>query len=87
MIRISSANDDSYQIFYAQSYKLIYFINTSVTCILAGDGGEITTAHILLGIWFEVESPGYKILSALGFNDEKAKELQSLISKPGFTDD
>ncbi|MED6168190.1 ATP-dependent Clp protease ATP-binding subunit clpt2, chloroplastic [Stylosanthes scabra] len=53
----------------------------------SGDGGEITTAHILLGVWSEVESPGHKILSTLGFNDEIAKELQSLISKPGFKDD
>ncbi|KAK7406210.1 hypothetical protein VNO78_07830 [Psophocarpus tetragonolobus] len=51
------------------------------------DGGEITTAHILLGIWSEVDSPGHKILSTLGFNDEKAKELESSISKPGCTDD
>ncbi|RYR77979.1 ATP-dependent Clp protease ATP-binding subunit CLPT2, chloroplastic isoform X1 [Arachis duranensis] len=53
----------------------------------SGDGGEITTAHILLGVWSEVESPGHKILSILGFNDEIAKELQSLISKPSFKDD
>ncbi|XP_061357860.1 ATP-dependent Clp protease ATP-binding subunit CLPT2, chloroplastic-like [Gastrolobium bilobum] len=51
------------------------------------DGGEITTAHILLGIWSEVDSPGHKILSTLGFNDEKAKELESSISKPRVTDD
>ncbi|XP_020217208.1 ATP-dependent Clp protease ATP-binding subunit CLPT2, chloroplastic [Cajanus cajan] len=51
------------------------------------DGGEITTAHILLGIWSEVDSPGHKILSTLGFNDDKAKELESSISKPGCTDD
>ncbi|CAJ1928252.1 unnamed protein product [Sphenostylis stenocarpa] len=51
------------------------------------DGGELTTAHILLGIWSEVDSPGHKILSNLGFDDEKAKELDSSISKPGCTDD
>ncbi|ESW30412.1 hypothetical protein PHAVU_002G151400 [Phaseolus vulgaris] len=51
------------------------------------DGGEMTTAHVLLGIWSEVDSPGYKILSTLGFNDEKAEELESLISNPGCTDD
>lgn len=54
---------------------------------LADDGGEMTTAHILLGIWSELDSPGHKILSTLGFNDEKAEELESLISKPGCTDD
>nr|AFK41491.1 unknown [Lotus japonicus] len=51
------------------------------------DGGEITTVHIILGIWSEVDSPGHKILSTLGFNDEKAKELETSISKPGFKDD
>ncbi|KAM4073892.1 hypothetical protein ACB094_10G053400 [Castanea mollissima] len=53
----------------------------------SGDGGEITTSHMLLGIWSEVESPGYKIMATLGFNDEKAKELESLSSEPGFVDD
>ncbi|KAI4315320.1 hypothetical protein L6164_028144 [Bauhinia variegata] len=55
--------------------------------IKSGEGGEITTVHLLLGIWSEVESPGHKILSNLGFDDEKANELQSLISKRGFTED
>ncbi|KAF7828358.1 ATP-dependent Clp protease ATP-binding subunit CLPT2, chloroplastic [Senna tora] len=55
--------------------------------IKSGDGGEITTTHIILGIWSEAESPGHKILSTLGFNAEKAKELEALISNPGFTDD
>ncbi|QCD91599.1 ATP-dependent Clp protease ATP-binding subunit CLPT2, chloroplastic [Vigna unguiculata] len=55
--------------------------------IKSGDGGELTTAHILLGVWSEVGSPGHKILSTLGFNDEKAGELESLISKPGCMDD
>jgi ATP-dependent Clp protease ATP-binding subunit ClpA len=53
----------------------------------SGDGGEITTSHLLLGIWSEVESPGHKILATLGFNDEKAKELESSSSEPGFIDD
>ncbi|CAB4279677.1 unnamed protein product [Prunus armeniaca] len=52
----------------------------------SGDSGEITTSHLLLGIWYEVESPGHKILATLGFNEEKVKELESLISKPGFID-
>ncbi|CAK8539425.1 unnamed protein product [Lathyrus sativus] len=53
----------------------------------SGDGGEITTAHIILGIWSEVDSPGHKILSNLGINDEKAKELESSISKAVANDE
>ncbi|EEF51508.1 ATP-dependent clp protease, putative [Ricinus communis] len=41
----------------------------------SGDDGEITTTHILLGIWSEIESAGHKVMETLGFNDEKAKEL------------
>ncbi|OAY56625.1 ATP-dependent Clp protease ATP-binding subunit CLPT2, chloroplastic isoform X1 [Manihot esculenta] len=52
----------------------------------SGDSGEITTSDLLLGIWSEVESPGHKILAALGFSDEKAKELESLSSGPEFLD-
>ncbi|KAF3448427.1 hypothetical protein FNV43_RR09140 [Rhamnella rubrinervis] len=55
--------------------------------IKSGDGGEVTTTDLLLGVWSEVESPGHKILSGLGFSDEKAKELESLSSEPGFVDD
>lgn len=44
-------------------------------------------AHILLGIWSEVESPGYKILATLGFTDERAKELESFASESGFLDE
>ncbi|KAL9242869.1 hypothetical protein vseg_016827 [Gypsophila vaccaria] len=50
----------------------------------SGEDGEVTTTELLLGIWSEVESPGYKILATLGFDDEKAKKLESLSSKPGF---
>ncbi|GLT53606.1 hypothetical protein SLA2020_268660 [Shorea laevis] len=52
-----------------------------------GDDGEITTSHLLLGIWSEVESPGHKIMATFGFNDEKVKELESLSSESGFADD
>ncbi|KDP25578.1 hypothetical protein JCGZ_20734 [Jatropha curcas] len=52
----------------------------------SGDSGEITTSDMLLGIWSEVDSPGHKVLAALGFNDEKAAELESLSSGPGFVD-
>ncbi|XP_031267006.1 ATP-dependent Clp protease ATP-binding subunit CLPT2, chloroplastic-like [Pistacia vera] len=53
----------------------------------SGDSGEITTCNLLLGIWSEVDSAGHKIMAALGFNDDKAKELESLISRPGFVAD
>ncbi|KAE9459488.1 hypothetical protein C3L33_08623, partial [Rhododendron williamsianum] len=53
----------------------------------SGKSGEITPAHLLLGVWSEKESDGYKIMAALGFNDEKAKQLETLISKPGVGDD
>ncbi|CAK7355745.1 unnamed protein product [Dovyalis caffra] len=52
----------------------------------SGDSGEITTSDLLLGIWSEVESPGHKILAALGFSDEKVKELEASSSGPGFVD-
>ncbi|KAK6947663.1 Clp, repeat (R) domain [Dillenia turbinata] len=55
--------------------------------IRSGEGGEITTTHLLLGIWSEKDSPGYKILATLGFNDEKAEKLKSLSSKPGSEED
>ncbi|MCD7446967.1 ATP-dependent Clp protease ATP-binding subunit clpt2, chloroplastic [Datura stramonium] len=53
----------------------------------SSDNGEITTTHLLLGVWSQQGSTGYKILAALGFNDEKAKELENVISEPGFVDD
>lgn len=51
------------------------------------DSGEITTVHLLLGVWSQEESPGHKILASSGFNDEKAKELKSKILEPGILDD
>ncbi|XP_004511640.1 ATP-dependent Clp protease ATP-binding subunit CLPT2, chloroplastic [Cicer arietinum] len=51
------------------------------------DGGEVNTAHIVLGVWSDVDSLGHKILSNLGFNNEKAKELESSISKSAVIDD
>lgn len=42
----------------------------------SGGSGEITTTHLLLGIWSEKESAGYKIMTKLGFNDEKIAELE-----------
>lgn len=46
----------------------------------AGDSGEITVTHLVLGIWSEKESAGHKILESLGFDDEKAKELSVSVS-------
>ncbi|TKY45051.1 Clp protease-related protein [Spatholobus suberectus] len=45
----------------------------------SGEEGEINVTHLLLGIWSQKESAGQKILAALGFNDEKAKELTKTI--------
>lgn len=47
----------------------------------SGESGEITTNHLLLGIWSEKESAGHKILATLGFNDEKAKEIAKSINE------
>lgn len=47
----------------------------------SGESGEITTAHLFLGIWAQKESAGYKILVTLGFDDEKASELAKNMDK------
>ncbi|KAK9143679.1 hypothetical protein Syun_013079 [Stephania yunnanensis] len=47
----------------------------------SGDSGEITTSHLLLGIWSEKESAGHKILAALGFDDTKAAELAKSVDE------
>lgn len=47
----------------------------------SGESGEITTTNLLLGIWSEKESAGHKILSSLGFTDEKAEELAKSVSE------
>ncbi|XP_023552673.1 ATP-dependent Clp protease ATP-binding subunit CLPT1, chloroplastic-like [Cucurbita pepo subsp. pepo] len=44
----------------------------------SGQSGEITTGHLLLAIWSE-ESAGRKILATLGFDDEKAKEIEKTV--------
>ncbi|KAD5961286.1 hypothetical protein E3N88_12759 [Mikania micrantha] len=41
----------------------------------SGETGEVTTSHLLLGIWAQKESAGHKIMATLGFDDDKAKEL------------
>ncbi|TQE00836.1 hypothetical protein C1H46_013546 [Malus baccata] len=53
---------------------------------IEGDSREITTSYLLLGIWYEGESLGHKIMAGLGFNEEKAKELESSSTKHGFID-
>ncbi|KAF8412364.1 hypothetical protein HHK36_000328 [Tetracentron sinense] len=47
----------------------------------SGEGGEITTTHLLLGIWSEEESAAHKIMASFGFNNEKAKELAKSMNK------
>lgn len=45
-----------------------------------GEAGEITVGHLVLGIWSEKESPGHKVLAALGFDSENAKKLAKIVS-------
>ncbi|XP_027110443.1 ATP-dependent Clp protease ATP-binding subunit CLPT1, chloroplastic-like [Coffea eugenioides] len=47
----------------------------------SGESGEVTTTHLLLGIWAQKESAGHQILAAQGFDDEKAKELAKNMDK------
>ncbi|XP_047939501.1 ATP-dependent Clp protease ATP-binding subunit CLPT1, chloroplastic-like isoform X2 [Salvia hispanica] len=47
----------------------------------SGESGEITVTHILLGIWSQKESAGYKILAGFGFDDTKAAELAKNMDK------
>lgn len=46
----------------------------------SGETGEVTTNHLLLGIWSVKESAGHKILAVRGFDDQKAKELARSVS-------
>lgn len=55
-------------------------LGLSFVIMVAGEDGEITTAHMLLGIWSEKESGGYKVLASLGFDDQKASELAKSVS-------
>ncbi|KAK9078055.1 hypothetical protein SSX86_002112 [Deinandra increscens subsp. villosa] len=47
----------------------------------SGETGEVTTSHLLLGIWAQKESAGHKIMAMLGFDDDKAKELARSMDK------
>ncbi|KAK6794337.1 hypothetical protein RDI58_007790 [Solanum bulbocastanum] len=55
--------------------------STVQRCACKGEDGEITVTHIALGIWSVKESAGHKIMSTLGFDDEKAKELAKFMDK------
>jgi len=46
-----------------------------------GESGEVTTTHMLLGIWAEKGSTGQQILANLGIDDKKAKELAESIKE------
>lgn len=46
----------------------------------AGEDGELTCAHMLLGMWEVKESAAHKVLAALGFDDEKAKQVAKTVS-------
>lgn len=47
----------------------------------SGETGEVTTSHLLLGIWAQKESAGHKIMATLGFDDDKAQELAKSMDK------
>lgn len=57
-----------------------YMLSSFFVIMVSGEDGEITTAHLLLGIWSEKDSAGHKILASLGFDDEKASELAKSVS-------
>lgn len=64
-------------------YILVWYFGVFCRNIIsydAGEGGEITVGHLLLGIWAQKDSAGHKVLAALGFNDEKAKEVATFVS-------
>jgi len=42
--------------------------------------GELTTAYLLLGVWSQKDSAGRQILEKLGFNEDKAKEVEKSVS-------
>jgi len=47
----------------------------------SGKSGEVTTSHLLLGIWSEENSAGHKLLASYGFDDEKARKLAKTADK------
>ncbi|PWA47226.1 RNA-directed DNA polymerase, eukaryota [Artemisia annua] len=51
--------------------------------LVEGETGEVTTSHLLLGIWAQKESAGHKIMATLGFDDDKAQELAKSVNGQG----
>lgn len=47
----------------------------------AGEDGEVTTIHLLLGIWSQEDSAGHKILASFGFDNGKAEEIAKYANK------
>lgn len=47
--------------------------------IFAGEEGEVTTSHLLLGIWAQKESAGHKVLASLGVTDDLMEQLASSV--------
>eukprot|EP01018_Ginkgo_biloba_P039124 Gb_11771 [translate_table: standard] len=47
----------------------------------SGESGEVTTIHMLLGIWAQKDSAGHQVLAALGFDDKKFEELANSIKE------
>lgn len=50
----------------------------------SGEKGEVTTTHLLLGIWAQKGSAGQQVLAALGFDDKNAKELEETLKQPAL---
>lgn len=53
---------------------------TEVKFLITDKSGEVTTTLLLLGVWYQKESAGHKIMETFGFDDEKAKELEKHVS-------
>jgi len=49
--------------------------------IKSGESGEVTTTHMLLGIWAQKGLAGQQILANLGFDDKNAEELAESIKE------
>jgi len=49
----------------------------------SGENGEVTTTHMLLGVWAQKGSTGQQILTNLGIDDTKVEELAESVRKQG----
>uniref|UniRef100_A0A0C9RRH4 TSA: Wollemia nobilis Ref_Wollemi_Transcript_19201_1080 transcribed RNA sequence n=1 Tax=Wollemia nobilis TaxID=56998 RepID=A0A0C9RRH4_9CONI len=47
----------------------------------SGESGEVTTTHLLLGIWAQKGSTGQVVLANLGFDEKKAEEVAKYIKE------